>query len=44
MIDGQQLEEVTENKYLGRLVTSGNDISKENSSENDFRVEKIWGV
>ena len=29
MIDGQQLEEVTEFKYLGRLVTSGNDISKE---------------
>ena len=29
MIDGEQLEEVTEYKYLGRLVTSGNDISKE---------------
>ena len=29
LIDGEQLEEVTEYKYLGRLVTSGNDISKE---------------
>ena len=29
MIDRKQLEEVTECKYLGRLVTSGNDISKE---------------
>ena len=29
MIDGEHLEEVTECKYLGRLVTSGNDISKE---------------
>ena len=29
MIDGEHLEEVTEYKYLGRLVTSGNDISKE---------------
>ena len=29
MIDGEQLEEVTEYKYLGRLVTSGNDICKE---------------
>ena len=29
MIDGEQLEEVTEYKYLGTLVTSGNDISKE---------------
>ena len=29
MIDGEQLEEVTEYKYLGRLLTSGNDISKE---------------
>ena len=28
-IDGEQLEEVTEYKYLGRLVTSGNEISKE---------------
>ena len=29
MIDRQRLEEVTESKYLGRLVTSGNEISKE---------------
>ena len=29
MIDREQLEEVTEYKYLGRLVTSGNEISKE---------------
>ena len=29
MIDREQLEEVTEYKYLGRLVTSGNDISKQ---------------
>ena len=29
MIDGEQLEEVTEYIYLGKLVTSGNDISKE---------------
>ena len=29
IIDGEQLEEVTEYKYLGRLVTSKNEISKE---------------
>ena len=29
MIDREQLEEVTECKYLGRLVTSSNEISKE---------------
>ena len=29
MIDEEQLEEVTEYKYLGRLVTSGNDITNE---------------
>ena len=29
MIDGEQLEQVTEYKYLGRSVTSGNEISKE---------------
>ena len=29
MIDGEQLEEVNEYKYLGRLVESGNDIRKE---------------
>ena len=29
MIDGEQLEELTEYKYLGRLVTSGSAISKE---------------
>ena len=29
MIDGEQLQEVTEYESLGRLVTSGNDISKE---------------
>ena len=29
MIDGEQLEEATEYKHLGRLVTSGNEISKE---------------
>ena len=29
MIDGEQLEKVTKYKYLGRLVTSSNDISKE---------------
>ena len=28
-IDGEELEEVIEYKYLGRLVTSGNEISKE---------------
>ena len=28
MIDGEQLEEVTEYKYLGRLVTFDNEISK----------------
>ena len=44
MIDREQLEEVTECKYLGRLVTSGNDISKKNSSENNITMEKIWGV
>ena len=29
MIDGEPLEELTEDKYLGRLVTSGIDIGKE---------------
>ena len=29
MIDGEQLEEVTEHKFVGRLVTSCNEISKE---------------
>ena len=29
MIDGEQLEEVSEYKYLGKLVTSGSEISKE---------------
>ena len=29
IIDGEQLEDVAEHKYLGRLVTSGNGISKE---------------
>ena len=29
IIDGEQLEEVTEYKYLGILVKSGNDISKD---------------
>ena len=29
MVDGEQLREVAEYKYLGRLATSGNDISKE---------------
>ena len=29
MTDGEQLEEVTEYKYLKRLVTPGNEISKE---------------
>ena len=29
MIDSEQLEEMTEYKYLGRLVTSGNEISKD---------------
>ena len=28
MIDREQLEEVTEYKYLGRLVSSGSEISK----------------
>ena len=28
-IDAEQLEEVTEYKYLGRLITSGNELSKE---------------
>ena len=30
MIDAEQLEEVTEYKYLERFVRSGNKISKEN--------------
>ena len=29
VIGGEQLEEVTEYKYLGRLVTSSNEMSKE---------------
>ena len=46
MIDGKQLEEVTEYKYLGRLVTSGNDISKETGQRitSNIKVEKIWGA
>ena len=28
-IDAEQLEEVTEYKYLGRLITSGNELNKE---------------
>ena len=38
MIDGEQLE-VTEYKYLGRLVTFSNDISKEIG----WRVRSGWG-
>ena len=29
MIDAEQLEEMTEYKYVGRLVTSDNEISKQ---------------
>ena len=29
IINGEQLEEVTEYKYLGRLITSGNEIIQE---------------
>ena len=35
--------QVTEYKYLGRLVTSvDNDISKEIAQQNNIRVEKMW--
>ena len=29
MMDAEQLEEVAEYKYLGRLITSGNEMDKE---------------
>ena len=38
MIDSEQLEEVTAYKYLGRLVTSGNEISKEIAQ----RIISVW--
>ena len=38
MIDGEQLEEVTEYNYLGRLVTSGNEIRKETTQ----RITSGW--
>ena len=41
VIDREQLEEVTEYKYLEGLVTSGNERG---SSENNNMVEKIWEV
>eukprot|EP00794_Sanderia_malayensis_P006797 gene6797-7563_t len=38
MIDGEQLEEVDEYKYLGRLLTSGNEMAK----EVDERITSAW--
>eukprot|EP00794_Sanderia_malayensis_P002427 gene2427-2794_t len=38
MIDGEQLEEVDEYKYLGRLLTSGNEMAK----EIDERITSAW--
>ena len=43
MIDAEQLEELAEYKYLGRLITSGNEMER-NRSENNVRMEKIWRV
>ena len=36
MVDAKQSEEVTEYKYVGTLVTFGNEINKE--SENNIRM------
>ena len=44
MIDGERTEKVTEYKYAGRLVISGNGISRGNTSEINIRLEKIWEV
>ena len=33
MRDGEQLEEVTEYKYLGKMITSGTEISKEKAQK-----------
>ena len=38
MIDTEQLEEVAEYKYLGRLLTSGNIMDK----EIDQRITSAW--
>ena len=38
MIDAEQLEEVAEYKYLGRLITSGNEMNK----EIDQRITSGW--
>ena len=38
MIDAEKLEEVTEYKYLGRLITFGNEMSKEISE----RITSGW--
>jgi hypothetical protein len=38
MVDGEQLEEVNEYKYLGRLLTPGNEMAK----EIDERITSAW--
>ena len=38
IVDGEQLEEVDEYKYLGRLLTPGNEMAK----EKDERVTSAW--
>ena len=38
MIDAEQLEEVAEYKYLGRLITSGKEMDK----EIDQRITSGW--
>ena len=43
-IDGEQLEEVNEYKYLGRLLTPENEIAKDIDQKNNSRLEKVWTV
>ena len=38
IVDGEQLEEVNAYKYLGRLLTPGNEMGK----EMDKRVTSAW--
>lgn len=38
--DGEDLKEVTQYKYLGRMLTPGNDVNKESY----IRVETVWRI
>ena len=42
MIDGEQLEEVTAYKYIRRLVTSGNELSKETGQRMTSGWRRFW--